>query len=42
MAALVTFKVDIDMKTGMPSVNLLPEVTQLFKEKLGENLTTSV
>jgi len=42
MAALVTFKVDMNLKTGQPSVNLLPEVTQLFKEKLGEDLTTSV
>jgi len=25
MAALITFKVDIDMKTGLPSINLLED-----------------
>ena len=41
MAALITFKVDIDMTNGMPSDNLLPEISQFFKDHLGENIKTS-
>merc|ERR1712058_149603 len=41
MAALITFKVDIDMKTGMPSTTLLPETSKLFKDKLDLDITTS-
>jgi len=32
MAALITFKVDIDMKTGLPSINLLEDAQKYFKE----------
>jgi long-chain-fatty-acid--CoA ligase ACSBG len=32
MAALITFKVDIDMKTGSPSTALMPETVKYFKD----------
>ena len=40
-AAIITFKVDINMATGQPSKNLLPDVQKYFKEKLGLSLKTS-
>lgn len=30
MSALITFKVDVDMKTGIPSSNLTPDVIKFF------------
>jgi len=41
MAALITFKVDIDLKTGQPTKNLLPESITYFKTHLGLDLKTS-
>lgn len=42
MAALITFKVDIDMaKGGVPSKNLDPLAVQYFKDTLGLDLKTS-
>ena len=41
MGALVTFKVDIDMKTGQPSHNLMEEAKVFFKKELGLDLKTS-
>lgn len=41
MAALVTFKVDIDMATGVPSRNLVPECVSYFKKELNLDITTS-
>ena len=41
MAALITFKVDIDMKTGVPSKNLMTEARTFFKEKLGVDVKTT-
>jgi len=41
MAALITFKVDIDMKTGLPSHNLTAEAVKYFKEKAGVDVKTS-
>jgi hypothetical protein len=41
MAALITFKVDINMATGVPSNNLTVEAQTYFKEKLGLTLKTS-
>ena len=41
MAALITFKVDIDMSTGTPSINLTPEIQQYFKQVVGVDLKTS-
>lgn len=41
MAALITFKVDVDMKSGLPSKNLIPEVKTFFKKELGLDLSTS-
>lgn len=41
MAALITFKVDIDMSTGTPSNQLVPEVVQYFQEKVGVSVKTS-
>jgi len=41
MAALITFKVDIDLKTGSPSKNLLPDTIAFFKNELGVDLQTS-
>lgn len=35
MAALITFKVDIDLKTGIPSNKLMPEVVSWLKEQTG-------
>jgi len=41
MAALITFKVDVDMKTGQPSKNLMLEAQTFFKKELGLDLKTS-
>lgn len=41
MAALITFKVDVDPKTGVPSHNLTAEAKICFKEKLGVDLSTT-
>lgn len=41
MGALITFKTDIDMKTGLPSRTLLPETVAFFKNELGLSLKTS-
>lgn len=41
MAALITFKVGVDLKTGMPSQDLLEEAQTYFKDKLGLTLKTS-
>lgn len=41
MSAIITLKVDVDMKTGQPSKNLLPDVQKYFKEHLGLSLKTS-
>lgn len=41
MGALITFKVDVDMKTGLPSNNLTEEAKAYFKEKLDLTLKTS-
>ena len=41
MGALITFKVDIDPKTGVPSRNLTQEAKTCFKENLGIELTTT-
>jgi|TARA_B110001450_G_C17619057_1_gene480433 hypothetical protein len=41
MAALITFKVVVDMKTLLPTNELLEEVQVYFKDKLGLTLKTS-
>lgn len=41
MACLITFKVDVDPKTGQPSNQLTPEVCNLFKKELGIDVKTS-
>jgi len=41
MAALITFKVDIDPKSGNPSKNLTQEAANYFKKELGLDLKTS-
>lgn len=41
MAAIITFKVDIDMSTGTPSNKLTPEVVKYFKDNAGVDITTS-
>ena len=41
MAALITFKVDIDPKTGVPTKNLMLEARQFFKTELGLDLQTT-
>ena len=41
MAAIITFKVDIDMSTGTPSNKLTPEVVKYFKDNTGVDITTS-
>lgn len=41
MAAIITFKVDIDPKTGQPSQNLTPEIQSFFKKELGVDVKTS-
>ena len=41
MACLITFKVDVDPKTGVPSRNLMPEAINLFKNELKEDIKTT-
>jgi long-chain-fatty-acid--CoA ligase ACSBG len=41
MACLITFKVDIDPKSGQPSKNLTSEAQSFFKRELGLTLKTS-
>jgi len=41
MGALITFKVDVDMKTGLPSNNLAEEAVAYFKSNLGLDVKTS-
>ena len=41
MAALISFKVDIDPKTGVPSRNLLQECKTLFKKELDIDVKTT-
>jgi long-chain-fatty-acid--CoA ligase ACSBG len=41
LAALITFKVDIDPIKGIPSKNLTPEAKNFFKSHLNVNLKTS-
>ena len=41
MAALITFKVDIDQKTGIPSRNLTAEAKIAFKNEAGVDVSTS-
>ena len=41
MSALITFKVDIDMTTGLPSQNLMPDSKKWIKAETGLDLKTS-
>jgi long-chain-fatty-acid--CoA ligase ACSBG len=41
MGALITFKVDIDMKTGLPSTTLTSEASKFIQSQTGEDLKTS-
>jgi long-subunit acyl-CoA synthetase (AMP-forming) len=41
MAAFITFKVDIDMTTGLPSNKLMTETVDFIKTYTGEELKTS-
>lgn len=41
MGALITFKVDIDMKTGLPSNNLMQDAINFIKKNAGVDLKTS-
>jgi long-chain-fatty-acid--CoA ligase ACSBG len=41
VAALITFKVDIDLKDGLPTKNLTDAAREYFKEKCGVDITTS-
>jgi len=41
MACIITFKVDIDMKSGLPSQNLTNEAVNFFKKELGLTLKTA-
>ena len=41
MAALITFKVDIDPASGNPSKTLLPDISKFFKSELNLDITTS-
>jgi len=41
MAALITFKVDIDMKTGLPSNLLTADAVKFFKAEAGVEVKTS-
>ena len=41
MSAFITFKVDIDMTTGMPSNKLTDETIAYFKKTLGTDYKTS-
>lgn len=41
IGALITFKVEIDMKTGLPSRNLLQESIDYFKQVVGVEVKTT-
>jgi long-chain-fatty-acid--CoA ligase ACSBG len=41
MGALITFKVDVDMKTGQPSTNLTQESIKFFKDHAKVDVKTS-
>ena len=41
MACLITFKVEVDMKSGLPSHELTQEAKAFFKAELGIDVTTS-
>lgn len=41
MAALITFKVDIDPKSGAPGQGLMPEAISFFKKELGIDIKTA-
>jgi long-chain-fatty-acid--CoA ligase ACSBG len=41
MAALITLKVEIDMKTGLPSNKLTNDAVKFIKEQTGEEFKTS-
>jgi hypothetical protein len=41
MAAFITFKVAVDMKTGIPSTNLEKESIDFFKNNCGVDVKTS-
>lgn len=41
MSALITFKVDVDPKSGVPSRTLTNEAKNCFKQALGLDLTTT-
>ena len=41
MAALISFKVDIDPKSGVPSKNLTQEAKTCFKQNTGLDLNTT-
>jgi long-chain-fatty-acid--CoA ligase ACSBG len=38
MSALITLKADMDMKTGLPSKDLLPETSEYIKKNVGVDL----
>ena len=41
MAALITFKADVDPKSGVPSRNLTPEAKTELKKATGMDITTT-
>jgi len=41
MSCLITFKVDVDPKTGQPSQELMPEAIALLKKEAGVDVKTS-
>ena len=41
MAALITFKADVDPKSGVPSRNLTPEAKTELKKVTGMDITTT-
>lgn len=41
MAALITFKVEVDPKSGIPSRELTAEARNCFKQNLSLDLTTA-
>ena len=41
MACLITFKVDVDLATFMPTKNLTTEAQAYFKKELGLEMKTS-
>jgi hypothetical protein len=41
MAAIISFKVEVDAVSGIPSKNLMPETINFFKNELGVDVKTS-